>query len=200
MSRLRIVKLLSHTVGPITLSIKPSECVCISGPSGAGKTVLLRAVADLDDHDGKVYLDRTECVSFSGPQWRRRVGLLPAESEWWDDRVAPHFDGIEDTALQDLGLDTKILDRAVTRLSTGERQRLALLRLLAQRPKVLLLDEPTASLDSKNVRRVERSVAAYRKAHKAPVLWVSHDLRQIRRVSTRHLRLLDGELSEGQMR
>ena len=197
MSRLRIVSLSNHLLGPINLNVGAGECVCVSGPSGVGKTLLLRAIADLDAHTGRVFLGNAECAGVSGPEWRRRVGLLPAESQWWHARVGEHFDNVDDSLLEQLQFDRKILDRKVRRLSTGERQRLGLLRLLSQRPGALLLDEPTASLDPKNVRRVERLIMAYRKKHKAPVLWVSHDLRQIKRVCNRHLQLIDGTLKPG---
>jgi ABC-type iron transport system FetAB ATPase subunit len=182
------------------MEVGPGECVCISGASGTGKTLLLRAVADLDPHEGMVYLDNTESTGFSAPQWRSQVGLLPAESAWWHDRVGEHFNGIADSALEDLGFKPDVLRRRVSRLSTGERQRLALLRLLALRPKALLLDEPTASLDGANVRRAERLISAYRRQNRAPVIWVSHDARQIKRVGDRHLRLIDGKLTSGKTR
>lgn len=200
MSRLRIVKLSNPLLGPASLTVGPGECVCISGPSGAGKTLLLRAIVDLDIHEGKVFLDGVECARFNGPEWRRCVGMLPAESEWWHDRVGAHFNSVEYGSLERLGLNSKILDRRVSRLSTGERQRLALLRLLGQRPRVLLLDEPTASLDSRNVRRVEQLLATYRTDNKAPVLWVSHDSRQIKRVCDRHFQLIAGKLASGSTR
>jgi putative ABC transport system ATP-binding protein len=83
----------------------------------------------------------------------------------------------------------------VARLSSGERQRFALLRLLANRPRVLLLDEPTANLDPDNVIRVEKLVATYMAAEGAGVLWVSHDPLQTTRVARRTLWMEAGRLS-----
>ena len=187
MSRLRVVKLSNEFLQPISLSVPSGKCLCLSGPSGVGKTVLLRAIADLDPSHGKVFLGNLEHMSVDGPTWRRNVGLLPAESHWWRERVGAHFAEAQIAEVEQLGFDAKVLDRRIVGLSTGERQRLALLRLLSQRPKALLLDEPTASLDPKNARRVEKLIAAYRSKHKIPVLWVSHDPRQIKRVSEHHL-------------
>ena len=133
--------------------------VCISGPSGSGKTSLLRAIADLDEHEGNVSLDGIECNGLRAPDWRRRVGLLPAESDWWYEHVGEHFAAVSEDGLKQLGFDSSMLGRKVLRLSSGERQRLALLRLLANEPQVLLLDEPTASLDPKNTRRAEQLIA-----------------------------------------
>jgi ABC-type iron transport system FetAB ATPase subunit len=193
-SRLRVVELASAFVGPLNFEAREAECLCISGPSGSGKTSLLRAIADLDMHEGNVLLDDIECNGLRGSDWRRRVGLLPAESDWWHEHVGEHFDGIAEEGLKQLGFDRSVLERKVLRLSSGERQRLALLRLLANEPEVLLLDEPTASLDPKNTRYAEQLVAQYRRKHSAPVLWVSHDPRQIKRVCDRHLRLRAGRL------
>jgi ABC-type iron transport system FetAB ATPase subunit len=193
-SRLRIIELASAFVGPLNFEARGAECICISGPSGSGKTSLLRAVADLDVHEGNVLLDGIECNGLRGPDWRRRVGLLPAESDWWYEHVGEHFGTVSEDELKQLGFDSSMLERKVLRLSSGERQRLALLRLLANEPQVLLLDEPTASLDPKNTRRAEQLIAKYRRKHSAPVLWVSHDPRQIKRVCDRHLRLRAGRL------
>ncbi len=194
MSRLRIVKLSNDFLKPISLSVASGRCLCISGPSGVGKTVLLRAIADLDPSHGQIFLGNLEHMSVDGPTWRRKVGLLPAESHWWLDRVGAHFTNAHAVELEQLGFDSRIFDRRIAGLSTGERQRLALLRLLDQHPKALLLDEPTASLDPKNVRRAENVIAAYRIKHKVPVLWVSHDPRQIKRVGDQHLRMTPDSL------
>jgi len=184
-------------VGPVDLTVHAGECVCLSGPSGAGKSLLLRAVADLDPHEGRVFLDGVACMDLPAPQWRRRVGLLPAESAWWAERVGDHFaDGMDSEPLQRLGFDRKVMNWSLARASTGERQRLALLRLLANQPRALLLDEPTAALDPKNVKAVEALVAEYRARHQAPVIWVSHDPEQIARVAQRHFRIVAGRLEQ----
>lgn len=191
---LRIKGLVSRHVGPVSLAVAPGECVCITGKSGAGKSLLLRAIADLDVHEGGLWVDDTACSAVSGPQWRRLVGYLPAESAWWHDTVGEHFGAIEEDRFAALGFDVDVLRWEVSRLSTGERQRLALLRLLANAPRVLLLDEPTASLDRDNVANAELMIAQYRRNTGAAVLWVSHDPEQVGRVARRRLWLADGKL------
>lgn len=182
-------------VGPVDLSLAQGECLVLHGPSGAGKTRLLRAIADLDVHGGRVACLGTQAEATPPAEWRRRVGLLVADSQWWCDRVDEHF-STQPTAraLEALGLDAERLHGPVARLSSGECQRFALLRLLANRPRVLLLDEPTANLDPDNVARVERAIADYVAEEHAAVLWVSHDPRQMTRVGHRRLRLEAGHL------
>lgn len=183
-------------MGAVDLAIGPGECVCLSGPSGAGKTLLLRALADLDAHQGEVYLDDTPCRRVRPPEWRRQVGLLPAESQWWKDTVGEHFTAVDENAFERLGFERDVLSWSIARLSSGERQRLAVLRLLANRPEALLLDEPTANLDPVNVKRVEELIQDYRRREQAAVLWVSHDAQQIQRLADRHLRIENGRLME----
>ncbi len=199
MSRLRVEGLRSHGLGPIDLTLEAGECVAVSGPSGAGKTLLLRAIADLDPHEGQVFLDDRNARQFRAQDWRRQVGYLPAESHWWDDTVGPHLARVDESALESLGFGRDVLSWQVARLSTGERQRLALLRLLANRPRVLLLDEPTAALDPVSVLRVEGLLAQVRQWHEASVIWVSHDPEQIRRVAGRHYRIERGMLTEQEL-
>ena len=194
--QLDVVGLHVDGVGPVDLWLAAGECLALRGPSGAGKSRLLRAIADLDAHQGSVSCQGTAAEELSPSEWRRRVGMLAADSQWWRDRVAEHFGAPPSTAqMQALDLAPDLLAQPVARLSSGERQRFALLRLLANRPRVLLLDEPTANLDPDNVIRVERLVADYMAAEAAAALWVSHDPLQTTRVAHRQLRLEGGRLS-----
>ena len=83
----------------------------------------------------------------------------------------------------------------VRRLSSGEKQRLAILRLLANQPNVLLLDEPTASLDADNIKQVETLFLNHKAARNTSLFWVSHDEAQGKRVSDRRFRLNDNQLT-----
>jgi ABC-type iron transport system FetAB ATPase subunit len=193
---LQIKNLRRLMIGPVSFGVDAGECLCLSGPSGTGKSLLLRAIADLDPHEGEVWLDGTSCDAIAPAQWRCRVGLLPPDSHWWLPRAIDHFHDGHPLSLESLGLDTGLLREPVARLSSGERQRLALLRLLANSPRVLLLDEPTANLDPASTRRVEAVLAVYRQERQAAVIWVSHDPAQIARVANRHLRVSGGGLLE----
>ena len=99
-------------------------------------------------------------------------------------------------SLAALGFEPDVQSWSISRLSSGERQRLALLRLLANQPMVLLLDEPTANLDGANAERVESLIRRFQDATGAAVLWVSHDAAQGRRVADRALEIRDGALQE----
>lgn len=201
MSRLEIRNLTFRDRGPYSLSLADSECVGLQGASGSGKTMFLRAVADLDPHGGSLRLDEMVCADIPAPVWRRSVGMLPAESFWWRDTVGEHFRDfllVADLYLAQLGFDRDVGLWQVSRLSTGERQRLAILRLLENKPHALLLDEPTASLDKDNIMKVEHLLLTYGRENKAPILWVSHDREQLIRVSDRTLFMhADGKLTEG---
>ncbi len=174
---------------PVSFRLGAGELVCLCGPSGSGKTQLLRALVDLDVNEGSVTLHGVLRESLPPPQWRRKVALLPAESRWWEATVAEHFTLLDDQSLQHLGFDQDVADWRVERLSSGEKQRLALLRVLANRPEVLLLDEPTANLDAVNTQRVEKLVRDYLRVNRASCLWVSHDRAQIERLSQRRLEM-----------
>jgi len=193
---LQIKNLRRLMIGPVSFDVEAGECLCLSGPSGTGKSLLLRAIADLDPHEGEAWLDGTACNAIAPALWRCRVGLLPPDSSWWLPRAIDHFHDGYLLPLETLGLDPGLPTEPVVRLSSGERQRFALLRLLANTPQVLLLDEPTANLDPASTRRVEAVIAEYRQARQAAVIWVSHDPAQISRVASRHLRILGSELLE----
>lgn len=182
-------------LGPLDLEIAAGECVALRGRSGSGKSLLLRAIADLDPADGTVVLDGRERNTMSAPDWRRQVGYLPAEAGWWADRVAAHFADWSAcrSMAERLGLDPAAGDWSISRLSSGERQRFGLLRLLENRPRCLLLDEPTAALDEAATAVVEELVAEHCEAGGC-CLFVTHDPSQFARVAWQGYRLEEGKL------
>lgn len=187
-----------HGLEPVSFEASAGECLAVQGPSGSGKTVLLRAIADLDPAEGYIALADADRLAVSGPAWRNRVRYAAAEPGWWDETPRPHFNdagAIADMA-KALGLDEDILDRPLARLSTGERQRLALARALEDSPDVLLLDEPTGALDAKATARAEKLLKAQLKAGRI-VLLVSHDPEQINRLAHRKLTIRGGKVRVG---
>lgn len=180
-------------IGPISLKLAGGQIAAISGPSGAGKSLLLRAIADLDPNEGTVMLDGDERASMPAPQWRAQVTYLATETGWWAERVGDHFDNklAAVRLLERIGLGESALDWSVPRLSTGEKQRLALARSLMGKPRVLLLDEPTASLDQANRELIEKLLLA-RLDDGVSIIIVTHDMQQVKRLKAKSYHLQAG--------
>ena len=195
MNELKLQQLEYLHCGPLDLQVKSTECIGLSGASGSGKSQLLRVLADMEPHTGQVQLDELEQQSICAHQWRKKVALLPAETVWWFDTVGEHFADMPEKPLRQLGFEADVSGWNVSRLSSGEKQRLGLLRLLQNEPQVLLLDEPTANLDSSNEEFFEKFVRDYLDHHAACAIWVSHDDDQLQRVCTRRYILDDGAMS-----
>ncbi len=223
-----------------SLALPPEEIVSLQGPTGSGKTLLLRALAALDPLDGgELELLGRPVGEWEMPAWRSTAvyvhqspplppGTVEAAlREPFGYRVHGQRSFSRERAaglLRELGRPEGFLERRTEELSGGERQAAALVRALLARPRILLLDEPTAALDPDGVARVEELVrrwlrhagradgsrapedvgaveAGSRAADASPpvdppraVLWVTHDADQARRVADRRLRLADGAL------
>ncbi len=217
----------------VSLEVVAGECVSIMGASGVGKSVLLRALADLEPHHGEVWLQDQAQTAQNSPQWRRQVMWFGAETAWWHDSVQAHFEEVAkwvketqtsekeshknskktaeicqnaqscypffdlnntfrqrlEAGIAWLGLKMPILQQPVWQLSSGEKQRLALLRGLLLNPQVLLLDEITANLDEQSTRQVEALVQNYvlQPETQRCAIWVTHDTAQSLRVASRRL-------------
>ena len=91
MPALRIEQLATQLFGPISFEIAVGECVTLMGPSGVGKSLLLRAIVDLDPSTGNVIVGGRARGDMPASEWRKLVALVPAESGWWADRVGEHF-------------------------------------------------------------------------------------------------------------
>ncbi len=195
--RLRLDGLRSALVGPFDVTVEGGTCLAVTGASGAGKSLFLRMIADLDSNTGEAWLGEVARSSLSGPDWRRQVVYVPAESGWWSEDIAAHFEPGQRTAAADLvtrfGLPPELLGAQVARLSTGERQRLALIRALVRNPAVLLLDEPTAALDHDSIERVEALLRERRDAG-TTLIMVTHDPAQAERFADQRLYMKAGKL------
>ncbi len=182
---------------PVSFEVGLQEVLMVSGVSGSGKSVLLRALADLDAHEGEVWLGEQLQSAIKAPDWRAQVMWFPAETAWWADTVLEHFPPKWEKnnqawcflALEKVGLNKKILHQNVDALSSGEKQRLALIRGLLKQPKVLLLDEITANLDDDTAELVEDLVTEYLQHQQACAVWVSHDKSQVKRMADQHVEL-----------
>lgn len=176
-------------------TVGDGECLAITGPSGAGKSLLMRAIVDLDPNIGEVSTTQMIRSQTSAPEWRKHVAMLPSETGWWLDKVGDHFTNPTDTVkhLPLVGLPHDALNWEVTRLSSGERHRLGLLRCLEGQPKVLLLDEPTAALDQETTLQVEDLLRGLLAEGKTIIL-VTHDPGQPARLRCATMRIESGQV------
>ncbi|CPR14755.1 MULTISPECIES: ATP-binding cassette domain-containing protein [Filomicrobium] len=191
---LRVEHLKIPDLPPLTFIVAEGHCLAVEGPSGSGKTRLLRAIADLDPTPGQIFLDGAERGEMPAPRWRSMVRYVAAEPAWWTPTPRQAFPADEgalekvERAMTSLGLGPELIDRPISQLSTGERQRLALLRALVDEPRVLLLDEPTSALDARHAALVEELIR-YQLISNRAVIIVSHDDAQIARLADARLQL-----------
>jgi molybdate transport system ATP-binding protein len=202
-------------IGAFTLNTRfmgESGATVLFGPSGAGKTSVINMIAGLLKPDrGRIVLD--DEVLFDGaaridvPVWRRRVGYVFQEG-----RLFPHLsvkhnldfgrcirghaaDPAAFAHVVELLDICPLLDRRPGKLSGGERQRVAVGRALLMRPRLLLLDEPLASLDAARKQDILPYFERLRDEAKVPMIYVSHDAAEVRRIASRVVRLDGGKVA-----
>src|SRR5712664_2307746 len=118
MEKALVVKeLRSEFAGPFELNLAAGACVAITGPSGSGKSLFLRMIADLDPNEGDVWLNDRKRATMPAPEWRRQVTYVSAESGWWADTVIEHFPGNSRNEIEilsaRLGLRRELVDAPV---------------------------------------------------------------------------------------
>jgi iron complex transport system ATP-binding protein len=203
-------------VRDLTLTIAPGEVVGIIGPNGSGKSTVLKLLAGLlRPQQGEVRLDGHPLAHYAVRALAQRVAVVPQSvqfafpftvreivgmgrmvhrterSNWWGGWV-PESQADREVvraALADMELEP-LADRSMLELSGGERQKVLVARALAQQPSILLLDEPTASLDLHHQAAVYRRVRALNRERGVTVALVSHDL-NLAALFARRLVLLD---------
>jgi len=198
----------------VSLAVRPGDRISCRGPSGSGKSLMLRALSLLDPLDHGAVLWRGASVPAERvPEFRSRViylhqrpALLPGTVE--ENLRCPftleinkdrHFDRARITNwLHLLGRSADMLNLSPDNLSGGEAQLVVLLRTLQLDPDVLLVDEPTAALDSDSSKVVESLIDHWwsEAPDKRALIWVSHDFDQARRVATRIVSMNQGQLQE----
>jgi heme ABC exporter ATP-binding subunit CcmA len=188
----------------VDLDVARGEIVLVRGPNGAGKTTLLRACAGLVSiAEGEAEVLGCD-LRRDRRGVRRRVGLLGHAGFLYDDlsvvenirfaaRAAGRSRADADAALVQLGLDGRLRDLAVARLSAGQRRRTAIAGMIARRPELWLLDEPHAGLDAAG-RDLLDDLAREAAAGGATVLFASHELDRATTLATREVVLAGGRI------
>ncbi|MFB6090224.1 MAG: ATP-binding cassette domain-containing protein [Halobellus sp.] len=194
-------------VRDVDLAIAAGETLTVVGPSGAGKSTLLRLLNRLDEPTaGTVFLDGTDYRTIPPTDLRSRVGMVPQDPALRDGTVRENVTvgprlrgetidpGRPEALLESVDLGG-YADRNVADLSGGERQRVAIARTLLVDPEVLLLDEPTASLDPEAKAQIEALLADLLADAERTVVFVTHDAAQVNRIADRVVRFVDGRIA-----
>lgn len=192
----------------VDLTVSPGECIGIIGPSGSGKSTLLQILGLLKRPDaGSLSFDTVDVFSLDEEN-RRKLRLNEIGFVFQDAQLVPYLtvreqlelvqaesetEGDAMALLMDLGLGHRS-NELPNRLSGGERQRVAVARALINDPKLILADEPTASLDYPNGRLVMERLAEAAHERNKRVIVITHDERMLD-VCDRVLRLRDGQLN-----
>jgi putative ABC transport system ATP-binding protein len=195
-------------VDDVTVEVRTGEVLAVVGPSGAGKSSFLRLLNRLDEPTGgTVRLEGTDYRQIHPRDLRRRIGMVTQTAYLFPGTIAgnlrfgPAQQGIELPAkgIEELLIQVGLAGRAdedVAHLSGGEAQRLSLARALATVPAVLLLDEPTSSLDAEAKGEVEKLILTVVRRNGLTCVMVSHDLAQAARVADRVMVLNKGRLGK----
>src|SRR6478736_3295180 len=185
------------------LEVETGEVVLLSGPNGAGKTTLLRLCAGLLSlRAGEAEVLGVD-LNAEPRRVRRAVALVGHETFCYDDltvaenvrfaaRATGHSAADADAALARVGLE-RVANVAHGRLSQGQRRRLSLANALARKARLLLLDEPHAGLDEHG-REVLEDIVRTAAADECTVMLASHELHLARRLATREVRIVAGQV------
>jgi putative ABC transport system ATP-binding protein len=203
-----------HALRDINLTIEDGEFTLFNGPSGCGKTTLLNAIGALDDVDsGKVYLDNRDIAALDENERTtlrlnemgfvfQAYNLVPVLNVSENISFIMKLRGFSDKEIKErvyevasmLEIDNK-LDSLPNTLSGGQQQRVAVARAVAAKPKIILADEPTANLDSKNSTALMNMMRSLNEKEGVTILFASHDdyvIESVRRI----IKLNDGAIVE----
>ncbi len=198
-----------QVLNEVTMTVASGEIVCLLGPSGSGKSSLLRCVNRLAEPPvGTVFLDDVDVTTMDVLHLRRQVGMVFQQVALFPGTVADNVG--YGMALQKRPLSSNDISRLLHladlppelaaqdshALSGGQAQRVAIARALATEPSALLLDEPTSALDPASTRHVEETILKLRQTLGLTVLWVTHNPDQAKRVADRVILLVNGRLED----
>lgn len=189
----------------VSFDMFENQCIGLVAPSGRGKTLLMRNLVLLDPvQEGEILLNGKPATTWSLPIYRAQVIYLHQRASAFEGTVLDnlkqvfqmnahkhlHFNlNAIESWLNQLGRSSNFLNQNAMRLSGGENQLLALLRALQLNPTILLLDEPTASLDPDTTAKVELVLKNWLQQSNHACLLTSHDKKQIERLTHRQVEL-----------
>lgn len=203
-----------HAVSGVSLEIKEGEFVALVGPSGSGKSTMMHIIGGLDTPtSGRVIVDGQNLSSASDKELSRyrneKIGFVfqafnlhPTYTATENVALPLIFSGIGQSnrmkmaaeALDIVGLAERASHRP-NQLSGGERQRVSIARALVTQPKILLADEPTGNLDSKNGKHVMELLSQLNKEKGITLIIVTHDM-EIAKEAGRIIKMRDGKIVE----
>ena len=204
-----------HALNNVSFSVNKGEFVAIIGPSGSGKSTLLHMLGGVDDPSkGKVFVDNTDMYTLNETQLavfrRRQIGLIyqfynliPVLTVEENITLPLLLDGhkVNKKELQDivktLNLDGR-LDHLPNQLSGGQQQRVSIGRALINHPSIILADEPTGNLDSKNSKEIMDMLILFNKLYKQTLIVITHDER-IALQADRIITIEDGLLAKDEV-
>jgi putative ABC transport system ATP-binding protein len=190
----------------LNLDIASGGITTLLGPSGSGKTSLLRLLNRLDEPtSGKIFYNDQAITSYDIKTLRREVGMVFQRQELFEGTVAdnilfgPRLHGFAvrpEEILDLVGLPREAEGRDVSTLSGGQAQKVVIGRAIAVGPRVLLLDEPTASLDPTSTLQIEEMVKRLSGSLGLTCVFVTHNVDQAKRVGDAAFILIDGQVVE----
>lgn len=197
----------------LTVAVEEGKIVAILGPNGSGKSTLLKILSrNIKPDQGIVYLEDQDLAQLSGKMIAQKMAVLPQSPQapndltvrdlvefgrfphqsWWQGKSEQDEDCVS-WALVQTGL-AEMADRVVSTLSGGERQRVWIAMALAQKPEILLLDEPTTYLDICHQLEIMELLAAFNCEHNLTVVMVLHDINHAARYSDYIVVLQQGQV------
>lgn len=189
----------------ISFQVQAGDCLSITGPSGSGKSALLRLLNRFEDpNEGEIYFHGKPLHSFDPLEIRKRIALVLQNPVMFHGTVRnnllrrPDRRQLSETALvqalEDVGLDGSFLDRNAMELSGGEKQRISIARSLLGGPEILLLDEPTSALDARSLHLIADLITQLNRVKGLTLIVVTHQAELIHRMGGRVLLLDKGQI------
>lgn len=193
----------------ITFDVELGDFISIIGPSGAGKSSLFKLIVRfIDSTSGTIYFEGQDIKKMDVIQLRRHIGYILQEAFMFEGTVRDNLvfgpclqkKSVDEERMHDLlthvHLPEEMLDQDASKLSGGEKQRVGILRMLMNEPKILLLDEITSALDLANVLMVEELIKELQESMGITILMVSHDFEQAKRMGGRTIFMANGTIVE----